>query len=187
MRVIERGGEQVDLLPFVREAIEALGLVRPDALDWLAAEIAAAVNRNGGRSIREGGTRLLPDERLALGLPAWGDGHLSREVWEALTDEGRRDPVVAFDDTCARAIRAAQCHLQARRDLRLLRLGGLMVAVKMSPPPAIGLCAAGMAMAGRLLPEPPALPFSGCDRRVCGCSWRLVDREEAEKLGRAEG
>jgi hypothetical protein len=172
---LEIAGDRVDLGPHVDEAIRALGFIRADAFDWLTREIALAANKNGGRTIRESGRRLDNAERAALGITG-RDGHLSREVWDALTDKGRQNPVAAFDDTCARTLRGARNEAQRSRDRRVLGSGRVFDAVKMGQPPGTGLCAAGMDMVGKILDEPPILPLPGCDRTVCGCSWRLVKR-----------
>lgn len=178
MAILEIGNDRIDLFLHVREAVRALGFVRPEAAEWLAGELVSAANKNGGRTIREGGTRFDKAERTAIGLPAWGD-HFSREAWVALTEKGRADPVANFDDTCTRAIRGAYEEAQRLRAYRVLRPGGPFAGAKIGPSPAIGLCAAGMAMVGRLLSEPPELPFPGCTRNVCSCSWRLVTKDEA--------
>lgn len=177
MAILEIGNDRIDMVPHVREAVRALGFVRPEAAEWLAEELVSAANKNGGRTVREGGTRFGKDERIALGLPAWGD-YFSREAWEALTEKGRTDPVESFDDTCWRAIRGARQQAERLRAERVLRPGGWFVGVKIGPPPGIGLCEAGMAMVGRVLSEPPELPFPGCTRNVCSCSWRLISKDE---------
>lgn len=178
------GDQQVDLLPYVREAIAALGFVREGAAEWLAEQIAVHADRTNGRAIREAGTRLSKAERTERGLPAW-NGHLSHEVWEALTDRGRVAPVEHFDDTCGRALRGARLRLQAERAARTLRPRGMFAGVLMSPPPGAGLCEAGMAHVGEFMSMPPELPFAGCDRNVCRCSWRVITKTEADKLGLA--
>lgn len=183
MPVFRQGMAEVEMRPFVDEAISALGLVHLECADWLAEAIVEHANRNHGRSIRESGTRLSTAQRLALGLPKYGDGHLSVEVWEALTELGREDPVRSFDDTVVRALSNARNTVQKIGALRSLR-NGFFAGVKIGPAPGIGLCAAGMAMVGKVLPEPPDLPFPDCDRRYCGCSWRSVTRWELQRDGR---
>ena len=178
MLTLTHGSAVVELRPFVEEAIAALGLVRPTALQWLEGEIAKNVNRSQGRSIRENGARLTADRRAALGVPGFG-GHLSEEVWEALTDTGRTDPVRAFDDTVARAIKLARNAAQRLSADRSLK-SGLFAGVKIGPSPSVGLCASGMAMVGKVLDAPPVLPFTGCDQSVCSCSWRLITHWELE-------
>jgi hypothetical protein len=173
---------EVEIRPFVEEAISSLGFVRPECADWLAEAIVEHANRNHGRSIRESGTRLSIDSRTALGLPRYGDGHLSTEVWEALTELGRQEPVGNFDDTVSRALTNARDAVQKIGDLRFLQKGAF-AGVKIGPAPGIGLCVAGMTMVGRTLPEPPDLPFRGCDRRYCSCSWRMVTKWELEQGG----
>ena len=180
MPILQIGNDRIDLLPHVLEAVRALGFIRPEAVEWLAGELVSAANKNGGRTIREGGTRFDKGERTAIGSPAWGD-YFSREAWGALTEKGRTDPVVNFDDTCARAIRSAREEAQRLRAYRVLRPGGPFAGAKIGPAPAIGLCAAGMAMVGRVLSEPPELPFPGCTYNVCRCSWRLISKEDMDQ------
>lgn len=82
-----------------------------------------------------------------------------------------------------RTQRLVRLQEQRDRDARVLKPGGYFAGVLMGPPPAIGLCAAGMGMVGRMLPSGPELPQPGCDREICGCSWRVLTKREAEALG----
>lgn len=182
MPIFRQGMAEVEIRPFVDEAISALGFIESKAAEWLAQAIVDHANRNHGRSIRESGTRLSISQRLDLGLPIYGDGHLNTEVWDALTTVGRADPVRSFDDTVSRALTNARNAVQKIGALRSLN-NGFFVGVKIGPPPGIGLCAAGMAMVGKVISAPPDLPFPGCDRRYCSCSWRCVTRWESEQSG----
>lgn len=179
MSVYRRSNVVVDLTPFVEEAIATLGFVRTERLDWLAAEIGAKHGENNGRAIREGGTRLSKEQRAAYGLTRW-DGHLSCEVWDALTETGRIDPVRNFDDTCSRAVRNA--YLQVRRtvDQEHLRDSWLFGAIEFRVGPQLG-CDAAMQLHRRVLTEIPELPFAGCDRRICACDWYLLTQRELER------
>jgi hypothetical protein len=122
---------------------------------------------------------LSHEQRTALGLPKFGE-QMSVEVWDALTAAGRDDPVQSFDDTVSRAIKLARNSAQTLAAARALR-AGVFAGIKIGPPPGIGVCASGMAMVGKVLDAPPNLPFPGCDRRICSCSWRLVSRWEIER------
>ncbi|RTL99757.1 hypothetical protein EJV44_04560 [Ancylobacter aquaticus] len=184
MTIYRLGDQQVDLLPYVREAIATLGFVQEGAAEWLAGQIAVHADRTNGRSIRDAGTRLTQAERAERGLPPW-NGHLSHEVWGALTDAGREAPVERFDDTCWRALRGARQRLQAERAGRILRPRGMFAGILMSAAPRVGLCDVGLAHVGEFTPTPPELPFHGCDRHVCGCMWRAITKTEAEKKGLA--
>lgn len=170
-------GQEVDLVPFVEEAVRHLGYVEPGSVRWLAGEIAVHGNRNNGRSIREAGTRLTKEERLARGVSAVGEP-LSAEVWNALTERGRRDPVLRFDNTCRRALKGARDVLQRERDFRVLRQPhSIFVGAKFSGA-VTDRCDAAAALDGIVFPEPPVLPLKGCDREACGCCWRLITKRE---------
>lgn len=171
----------LDLLPFTIEACSALGYVKVTAAEWLAGEITAAMNRNNGRSIREGGKRLTAEERQALGIPA-GGGHLNHNVWQSLTEKGQRDPIASFDVTCSRAL------ANARRAATLTRLRNVLdtstgraafAGVRVSAL-SIG-CPASKAITGVLFDTPPDLPLSECDRETCSCDLIAVSRYEVAK------
>lgn len=181
MTIYRLGDQQIDLLPYVREAIDALGFVREESAEWLAAQIAIHADRGAGRGIREAGARLTKVEREERGLPAW-NGHLSHEVWQALTDRGREAPVEHFDDTCGRAVCGARLQLQRERTEKLLRPGGPFAGVLTSGA-SDRLCDAGIAHLGEFRPLPPDLPFDGCNRNVCLCGWRAITKTQAAKLG----
>lgn len=169
----------LDLLPFTREACSALGYVRTEAAEWLSNEIRAAMNRNNGRTIREGGKRLTHEERQSLGILP-GGGHLSHEVWQSLTERGRRNPIESFDITCTRALSNARRLAALKRLRSVLRSpsGQLaFVGVRISAL-SIG-CDAAKALAGALHDEPPELPLPNCDREACSCSLLAVSRYEA--------
>lgn len=170
------------MVPFVLEAIDALGLVRREAAEWLATNIVEHIDRGQGRSIRASGQRLTSAQRIDRGLPARGEP-LSEEVWAALTLEGRANPVTSFDDTVARVVNRARNALRTISAERHLR-SGMFAGVVMGPPPGHGLCNAGLRQCGKFLPFPPELPFLGCDRRYCSCTWRVVTQWEADKVAR---
>ncbi|MCE1237063.1 MAG: hypothetical protein LWW93_11990 [Hyphomicrobiales bacterium] len=171
----------LDLLPFTTEACAALGYVKVDAAEWLAGEITAAMNRNNGRSIREGGKRLTKEERQALGIPV-GGGHLNYVVWQSLTEKGRRDPIASFDVTCSRALanaRRAASLMRLRKVLDTSTGRAVFAGVRVSAL-SIG-CQASKAIAGVLFDTPPALPLSECDRETCSCDLIAVSRYEVAK------
>lgn len=169
----------MDVVPFALEAIEALGLVRREALEWLATNIVEHVDRGQARSIRASGHRLTSAQRIDRGLPARGEP-LSEEVWTALTLEGRSDPIASFDDTVARVVKRARNAARIIDAARHLR-SGMFAGVVMALPPGIGLCEAGLKQSGKFIPFPPELPLPGCDRRFCSCSWRIVTHREADR------
>lgn len=177
MPILRQFMVDVDVTPFVEEAIAALGFVRTKFSAWLAEKVAEHASQNHGRSIREEQPRLSVEDRLACGLPKYGDGHISVAVWNALTDKGRVDPVRSFDDTVARALMNATRAADRVATARTMKTG-LFVAVQIGPAADVDICGAGNALRGAILSKPPELPLPGCDRRVCYCNWRSLTPEQ---------
>ncbi len=173
MPKLKRSNRDIEIRPYVEEAINSLGFVKAEATEWLAEKIVEHQN-NSGRGIREEGTRLSKSRREQLGLPPFGDGHLNDEVWSALTDEGKKDPVRNFDDTVSRAFINALNALEKIVDDHFLKKG-FFACIEMRPLPDIEmLCPIGRSMVGKRMTEVPTLPFDGCDKRYCRCHWRTL-------------
>ena len=177
MGQIEIGGKTYELYPFVEESIARFGYVRAEAAEWLTANLAVAFNRNLGRTIRESGTRITPDERVAMGLQARPvDGHLSYEVWENLTESGRTNPVHCFDSTCARATKRLRTTAQAERHNKISEF---FAGVKFRAFDSIySPCACAIRLDGLIISVPPILPLATCNQEKCGCSWLAVTHRE---------
>jgi hypothetical protein len=156
-----------ELLVPLLEAISRFGLIKPEAAEWLATALAPFVNRSQGRDVRESGTRLTKDERLQLGLDRWGD-HLSWEVWNALTEKGRRNPASAFDESCSWAVKTVR---DGRFRERTARVQGLFVGFRITTIPGRS-CEAAENLAGAVQPDQPAFPLPGCTNIRCSCSSR---------------
>lgn len=177
LKVLDR---EIELTPFVEEAVRALGYVDEGAIPWLTSQIAEYGNRNNGRSIRSAGSRLDKAARVDRGLPATGEP-LSLEVWNVLTAEGRLDPVNRFDNTCWRALNAARRALTRERDLQSLQtMSAIIKGVRFLAAPQ-DPCPPASALDQQTLREPPHLPLSGCDRDACACSWRTISKFEIDR------
>lgn len=161
MTTVTKNGVTLDLRPFVVEAIEALRLVRPEAIDWLTAEIGRAQNRTLGRAIREA----------------------SQDWHSALTDRGLEDPIASFDDTCQRALsncrrRAEQISIEHLLDGS--RSGSLWAGTRVKYLPHRA-CAAIKAREQSIDSQPITLPIAECTEQVCGCFYELLTKRRAAK------
>lgn len=45
LTILKIGNDRIDLLPHVREAVRALGFIRPEAAEWLAGELVSAATK----------------------------------------------------------------------------------------------------------------------------------------------
>lgn len=174
------GYRTIELSPFVDEAISALGYIQPVAAPWLVRQIVRYGVHDNGRSIRKAGSLLSPEERIERGVPGTEEP-FTHEAWNALTELGRLDPVRRFDRTCLRSFNAARSALTRQGDLRALAhansvFAGARFIMAMRTP-----CWAARDLHGQILPEPPVLPLTSCDRDICACSWRLLSKREVSR------
>lgn len=94
----------LDLRTHLSSAIQALGVVKPEAegvLLPLLEECLVYGPRAVGTKLRKQGEQLARAEKKALGLRA--NAFLTREVLELLTELGRKDPIRAIECTLGRA------------------------------------------------------------------------------------
>lgn len=182
MRRYKRSGVEIDLDPIIDEALRALPYIRPEAEEWFR-NVA-----NGdfyARGLREGGTRIEPNHRVELGLEKWaGDQHISWEVWNALTDEARRNPARNFDLLCDRISCNAKRAVERPKDNKFLKDGDFFCAARFQADHR-DPCEVAKATDRAMWKEIPEIPFGSCTKPVCGCSWRLLtERELAREQGR---
>ena len=154
------------LAPHFIEACRFLGFMREDAVEWLV----------GQSHTPEG---YLSDPRTIR--------RNSGQEWRLkLTELGQKSPIDAFDETWWRAISMARRIDQRQGDLKAMKYGMFAGALTCAPPPD-DYCAIGKSHAGQLLSEPPILPWPGCTKNYCRCSWRLMSNWEAEqRAGKGE-
>lgn len=174
-------GSSIPLEPLVAEAVDRLGYVRPDRKEWLTERLAGGGAQASGRWIREQGQRMTPDERAALGMDRWEGGHISYEVWDALTERGRSNPQRSFDATCSRAIRNGWLMAECARDNLFLKEGDFFVMASFKP--AQPTCAAGSRLIGQIVTALPTFPLPDCDIEICECRWELLTERGARRVG----
>lgn len=164
--------KHIDALPFARRAIELFGGVREDRAEWLAA--AVAKHLDGGRlaeAILADGLLLSKDEVAGLGMDRWRK--VAREPLEALTPEGRKDPIRTLEIVAGRVaswLYAENQRHQFAEDEGVFFEGCLVVAGDRP-------CAQIAEMKDKLfpLPDAPLLPLWGCAQE-CQCRLRVERR-----------
>lgn len=106
----------------VREAISALGLIKPSAEDTIVGFLADEMETHPRQTLtgyRKGDEQLTKDEKKALGLRS--NAFLSRRAYEDLTDAGQKVPLKAHETVLLRATFT----LQRYRSLRSIKASGL--------------------------------------------------------------
>jgi hypothetical protein len=94
---------EVDLMPWVNEAIHVLGYIKPDAAQWLATMIKQYwLSGSSGYEVRRNGTEMSKERKKLFAL---GHSRMSEEAWEAYTEKGRLNPLHGLDVTVNRVIR----------------------------------------------------------------------------------
>jgi hypothetical protein len=148
----------MDLEPYVAEAVGALGYFKPDAIVWFVQSMRKAEKR---------GTDLdrVMDDR-------WR---------EYLSEAGNADPLHAVTTTYRRARARARDEAQRQRTLPLLkREPPIFPAVIFHKAPQ-DPCVPASDIDRSVHRLPPELPLPGCDREICGCSWRTVSKWELDR------
>ena len=90
-------------LPFAEEAVKALGYIEPSHIRTLALLQSLCVThhpREVGTKYRKRGEQLSREEKKALGLRS--NTFYSREAFDALTDKGKKSPILAYENTLLR-------------------------------------------------------------------------------------
>ena len=187
MPKIEHAGHKIEVTPYVKEAVKRLGLFRPDAVPYLAKGVVEFFNHGKtGYELRRSGEELSDDEKVAHGLTR--RTRMSRKYWNALTDEGRAEPINA-PEIVFRRIRSNLNREGNHRQLdasyaasRGEALASFWERVTLETMEG-QCCAAAMALSGEPMPTPdrPRLPLPECDRNVCQCRYNLVRRERAAR------
>ena len=93
----------------VYEAIETLGLIKPDAAPFILSVVhRLGADPNALLAVRKTGTQLTKQEKADLGLSA--RAFMNKELLEHLTPLGMPDPTNAYAITCQRAFLSAARH-----------------------------------------------------------------------------
>lgn len=90
-------------LPFAEEAVKALGYIEPSHTRTLALLQSLCVThhpREVATKYRKRGEQLSREEKKALGLRS--NAFYSREAFDALTDKGKKSPILAYENTLLR-------------------------------------------------------------------------------------
>lgn len=89
--------------PFAAEAVNSLGYIDPSHIKTVALLQSLCVThhpRGVATKYRKRGEQLSREEKKALGLRS--NAFYSREAFEALTDKGKKSPILAYENTLLR-------------------------------------------------------------------------------------
>lgn len=172
MASVGEGGQKVRLDPLVKEAVEALGFFRPDAVEAISNRMARLWGNND-YTFANDGERIKP-------FPEEPKRPISREIWESLTDRGREDPTFA----CKATLLRVSFNVYRVRDAANLAMRKKLATSAVFAGVTEYTCAAGRACEGQRVPlkrrllgvferdcDPPKLPLSDCDAAWCACRW----------------
>ena len=160
------------------EACNTLGLVRPEAVGWMA-ELIDRYDYEAARLARTMGTPMDSADRKKLKL---GNLKMSMEAWDALTDKGRSEPGSSIDFT----IRRAMASFRRRQEWNDIMADPTIRTVEVSGWNACNAMEAFRA-ATPFIPKSaaPSLPLPGCARAVCECRisrhWQSDGWQPAEQ------
>ena len=164
----------------IQEACDATGLIKPDAVFWIAPLIIDGHKRGSddhaiASKITGWGNALSEDDKAKLGVRA--DAKLGREYVDALTRKGRKRPLAAAYFVVQRATHA---HSQSER-LKHLRGDDHVTGVEIIATEGALTCLAAQDIDGQVFePEKaPALPLRRCDAESCRCVYQGIEAEPA--------
>lgn len=170
MVIIRVGAFDIEIDPFVREAVETLGYFRYEAIDDVI-DMYERTRRSGLRAIFwERTEEISDDEKAAIGWPIRAS--MPRRLWDALSDKGRADPARATIATGHR-IRFA---LYRERD----RIGDAIMLPLCSRAQLFGVgeltCDQARPFDKMIVASDRrfTLPLETCDREWCACNWVLL-------------
>lgn len=189
MPTIEHAGYDIEVTPYVEEAVSRLGIFKPEAIPYLADGVARFMNHGKiAYQLRRTGKELNDDEKSENGLTK--RTRMSRAFWEALTEEGRADPVKKPEIVFRRVTSNLYNEGKHRQldDSYANSMDGYGLSfwnVVMIQRIDARCCAASKKLEGKHIPTPerPRLPLAECDRDVCLCSYDVtaVRREQRER------
>ena len=156
----------------VDAACDATGLIKSDAVSWIAPVIMEALKKGYddhtiASKISGWGNALSEDEKAKMGVRA--DAKLGREYVEALTRKGRRRPLAAAYFVVQRVTHS---HFQAQR-LRELCADESVQGVEIVATEGALTCDAAQQVEGRVYApnKAPPLPLRRCDAEFCRCVY----------------
>lgn len=159
----------------IEEACEATGLVKTEAVNWIAPLIIEGHKRGHddhaiASKISGWGNALEEEEKANLGVRA--DAKLGREYFDCLTRKGRRRPLAAAFFVVQRATHA---HSQSER-LKAFEADETIEAVEVVATEGALTCLAAQDIDGQIfdLKKAPSLPLRRCDAETCRCVYQAV-------------
>ena len=162
----------------IEEACAATGLIKTDAVTWIAPLIIDGHKRGSddhtiASKISGWGNALGEDDKAKLGVRA--DAKLGREYVEALTRKGRKRPLAAAYFVVQRATHA---HSQSER-LKHLRTDEHVEGVEIIATEGALTCLAAQDIEGQVYDpkEAPSLPLRRCDAESCRCVYQGIEAE----------
>jgi hypothetical protein len=165
---------EIDLDPIIHEALGKMPFIRAECYEWFADLITE--DPNYPRGMREKGTRITPQQRVELGLEKWGD-HLNWEIWNALTDEAKANAAQNFDALCNRISANAHAAADQKSGNEFLEKADFFTSARFEKD-VVDPCQAAIDFDRTIKTRVSQTPLKGCDRKVCGCRWRLLPRNE---------
>lgn len=160
----------------IEEACGATGLIKTDAVAWIAPLIIDGHKRGSddhtiASKISGWGNALCEEDKAKLGVRA--DAKLGREYVEALTRKGRKRPLAAAYFVVQRATHA---HSQSER-LKHLRTDEHVDGVEIIATEGALTCLAAQGIEGQVFePEKaPTLPLRRCDAESCRCVYQGIE------------
>lgn len=188
MPEIEHAGHWIEVTPYVEEAVARLGFFHADAVPYLATGIAKFINHGKiSYEMRRADEELTDEEKTTNGLSK--HTRMARKYWDALTEEGRVEPINAPDVVLSRAIsnlyregkrrQTDESYAKSRTAFPAFWNEILLTTVKGK------CCGAAELIAGKPIAtmDRPTLPLPECDRDVCQCRY---DVSGAYKLRRKQ-
>ncbi len=159
----------------IEEACEATGLIKAEAVSWIAPLIIEGHKRGHddhaiASKISGWGNPLEEDEKSNIGVRV--DAKLGREYFDCLTRKGRRRPLAAAFFVVQRATHA---HSQSER-LKTFEADESIEAVEIVATEGALTCLAAQDIDGEIfeLQKVPPLPLRSCDAETCRCVYQAV-------------
>lgn len=156
----------------VDQACQATGLIKSDAVSWIAPVINEALKKGYddhtiASKISGWGNSLSEEEKAKMGVRA--DAKLGREYVDSLTRKGRRRPLAAAYFVVQRVTHS---HYQAER-LRELCADESVQGVEIVATEGGLTCDAAHQLDGRVFAphKAPTLPLKRCDAEFCRCVY----------------
>jgi hypothetical protein len=159
----------LDIRPFVREAVDALGYFKPDCSDDLALLFVKMWREKSATMLFYGsavGKDLTDEEKLAAGLTK---ARMPRSLWKILSKKGQLDPCHAAKATTLRMNFNVMRWRSMQMDAHEAAMSSTIEFRGLSD----SSCAACRPHMNKIIPrsEKYPLPLPDCTAEWCSCRW----------------